>query len=207
MKHVSLLLLTSIVLLFAAPCMAVEHTFRLDDSSATKVEVAGEFNGWHAQAMNRSADGVWTLTVDIPPGTHGYKFLVNEEVWMLDPSNPNRKTVDEVENSAVTVGGAAASAPSLSASGVWTFSYSDPQAQAVFVTGSFNGWNTDANPMTKNDAGVWTATLSLPPGETTYKFIVDGQWKTDPANPSVVEDGQGGQNSSVRAGESQAPAN
>ncbi len=206
MKHILLLLITAIVLLFAAPCMAVDQTFRFEDASATKVDLAGEFNGWHAQAMDRGADGVWTLTIDIPPGTHGYKFLVNDEVWMLDASNPNRKSVDGAENSAVTVVDVAAAAPALSASGEWTFSYRDPQAQAVFVTGSFNGWNTDANPMTKKDEGVWTATVSLPPGETTYKFIVDGQWKTDPSNPSVVEDGQGGQNSSVRVGESQAPA-
>lgn len=175
--------------------------------------------------MRRDASGVWTLTLNLSPGTYGYKFLVNGEVWNFDPANPARTTVAGIENSSVSVdeGGAApadqasqsapastsgsapSGAPVASAPGQWTFSYTAPEAQAVFVSGSFNGWNTDANPLSKNDAGVWTTTVSLPSGQTTYKFIVDGEWKTDPANPNLVEDGNGGSNSAITIENSQAP--
>lgn len=200
MKH-TLFLITSIAALLSGLPRAAQGqtptTFRLEDSAATSVQVAGEFNDWKAAAMERGADGAWTISLDLPDGTHGYKFLVNGETWILDPANPARKTVAGNENSAVTVGAGAAAAPAPSASGETTFSYTDPQAQAVFVAGSFNGWNTESHPMSKNDAGVWTATVSLPPGQTTYKFIVDGQWKTDPSNPTLVPDGEGGSNSAI----------
>lgn len=213
-----------LALLFALPCAAAERTFRYEDPSAAKVEIVGDFNKWEAAPMTRDASGVWTLTLDLPPGVYGYKFLVNGEVWTLDPANPARTTVAGIENSSVTVdeGGAApadqtsqsssantdasvpSDTPAASAPGTWTFSYSAPEAEAVFVAGSFNGWNTQSHPMSKSDAGVWTATVSVPPGQTTYKFIVDGEWKTDPANPQLVEDGGGGNNSAINAGDTQA---
>lgn len=210
---------TCSALVFAMPCMAAERTFRYEDSSATKVEIVGDFNKWEASPMTRDASGVWTATLDLSPGTYGYKFLINGEVWHFDPSNPELKTVDGIENSSITVdaaevpsanqgsqssgSGTMSTAPFASAPGSWTFSYAAPEAQSVFIAGSFNGWNTQANPMSKNDAGVWTTTLSLPAGQTTYKFIVDGEWKTDPANPSLVEDGNGGSNSAVKVDDSQ----
>jgi Glycogen recognition site of AMP-activated protein kinase len=43
--------------------------------------------------------------------------------------------------------------------------------------------------------GVWTSTLQLNAGKHQYKFIVDGKWYTDPANPIVEDDGKGNQNS------------
>ncbi|MBU3666335.1 MAG: hypothetical protein FGM15_10745 [Chthoniobacterales bacterium] len=203
--------------LVAAPCMAVEQTFRYEDAAASKVEIAGEFNDWKAAPMESSADGVWSITLDLPAGTYGYKFLVNGDAWMLDPANPDRKEVDGNENSAVTVGeGAAApvdqasggsppdidgSDPVATAPGTWTFTYAAPEAQAVFVAGSFNGWNTTANPLSEAGNGVWTTTVSLPAGQTAYKFIVDGEWKTDPANPALAEDGSGGNNSVVTIGD------
>lgn len=184
------------MLFLAMPSMAIEQTFRFEDAAASKVEIAGEFNEWKAAEMQRDSSGVWTLTLDIPAGTYGYKFLVNGEVWTFDPANSARKTVEGNENSSVTVGDDSA-ASAQSSPKQWTFSYSDPSAQAVFVAGSFNGWSTTAHPLSKNDAGVWTATVSLPPGETTYKFIVDGEWRIDPANSQVVEDGLGGSNSAI----------
>ena len=61
------------------------------------------------------------------------------------------------------------------------FRYHDPEAEAVFLSGSFNGWNPEAIPMKKNREGVWSAVVSLFPGIYEYRFIVDGLWKNDPA--------------------------
>ena len=35
--------------------------------------------------------------------------------------------------------------------------------------------------MRKNPNGVWTASVELPPGAHHYRFLVDGQWRDDPA--------------------------
>jgi AMP-activated protein kinase-like protein len=37
--------------------------------------------------------------------------------------------------------------------------------------------------------------IPLAPGQYTYKFIVDGNWITDPANPKTAEDEAGNVNS------------
>jgi 1,4-alpha-glucan branching enzyme len=51
-----------------------------------------------------------------------------------------------------------------------------PGAKQVFLVGSFNNWDTRANPMTGRDNGQWTTVLELLPGFYHYKFVVDGQW-------------------------------
>ena len=61
-----------------------------------------------------------------------------------------------------------------------------PHAQAVHVVGNFNGWNDDANPMTKaGEVGIWTCFIpGLGEGEL-YKYMItayDGRriYKADP---------------------------
>jgi hypothetical protein len=50
-----------------------------------------------------------------------------------------------------------------------------PGAQSVTVVGNFNGW--DATPLSDKDGdGIWTASISLPPGRYEYAFVVDGRW-------------------------------
>lgn len=66
------------------------------------------------------------------------------------------------------------------------FVISAPDAQAVFLTGSFNNWNITDHLMAKQADGRWTATLPLTPGRHQYKFVVDGEWVLDPANPIKV---------------------
>jgi retinol-binding protein 3 len=42
----------------------------------------------------------------------------------------------------------------------------------------------------EKDGNTWVATVETEPGKTGYKFIVDGQWITDPDNPkTMVENG------------------
>ncbi len=170
-------------------------SFRFEDAGAKSVALAGEFNNWKPDAMERDSQGAWTKTLELVPGTYGYKFIVDGKIWLNDPVNPARKTVGGLNNSAVVVGDGVfreSTGPKE-----WTFTYTDGGAREVFVAGSFNGWNTTANPLRKNEGGVWTTTVQLPPGETSYKFIVDGQWRTDPGNPKLVPDGRGGSNSAV----------
>ncbi len=55
-----------------------------------------------------------------------------------------------------------------------------PQARSAVVAGTFNNWNTRQTPMRKESGSAWRATLSLPPGRYEYRFVVDGQWISDP---------------------------
>jgi len=55
----------------------------------------------------------------------------------------------------------------------------------VFLVGDFNGWDTQADPMNKR-GGQFSKSLKLPPGKYQYKYIVDGEWHTDPAVPVVT---------------------
>jgi 1,4-alpha-glucan branching enzyme len=53
-------------------------------------------------------------------------------------------------------------------------------AEAVFLAGTFNGWDPNATPMVLGDGGQWTVSLPLAPGRYEYKFVVDGEWCCEP---------------------------
>ena len=44
----------------------------------------------------------------------------------------------------------------------------------------FTHWQQSGIPMHKGKDGIWVATVELPPGSHTYRFIVDGDWRDDP---------------------------
>lgn len=75
------------------------------------------------------------------------------------------------------------------------FVYENPSAKSVFVSGSFNDWNSSRDALSKDKKGVWRATLPLKTGTHQYKFVVDGNWMIDPSNPQISDDGYGGKNS------------
>lgn len=68
-------------------------------------------------------------------------------------------------------------------------------ASKVAVIGDFNSWG---EPVALNDDdgdGIWIAIARMDPGTYQYKYIVDGQWQSDPANPVDIDDTHGGRNS------------
>ena len=73
--------------------------------------------------------------------------------------------------------------------------------QTVEVHGDFapDGWTTGVPMALAN--GEWAADVDIAWNTPVqYKFVVDGVWMTDPANPNTIPDGYGGQNS-LLAGE------
>jgi len=44
----------------------------------------------------------------------------------------------------------------------------------VYLTGVFNNWCSTCEPMTDEGNGVWSSTISLPPGLHEYKYTVNG---------------------------------
>lgn len=61
----------------------------------------------------------------------------------------------------------------------------------VCLAGEFNGWSPDAWPMERGSDGVFRREVPLARGVYRYKFVVDGEWTPDPANPLREEGGHG----------------
>lgn len=78
------------------------------------------------------------------------------------------------------------------------FSYDDTEARDVAVTGDFNTWHPSSHPMKRNGEGRWQKILMLPPGDYEYKFVVDGQWRTDPLNTDQCPNCYGSLNNRLR---------
>lgn len=96
----------------APPAAALEAAavqFVLVAPGASAVTVVGDFNDWSTDAtplQQASGDGLWTVTVPLPPGRYRYGFLVDGTEWVRDPSAPPALEDDFGRpNSVVTVRG------------------------------------------------------------------------------------------------------
>jgi 1,4-alpha-glucan branching enzyme len=82
--------------------------FVLVAPDAKKVAVVGDFNGWDAshvayQAQHRGG-GVWSVTAPVPLGHHRYSFVVDDSLWVADPTAPRVIDYDYgMPNSAIVV--------------------------------------------------------------------------------------------------------
>ena len=90
------------------PVKSQRVQFVLVAPDAKKVAVVGDFNGWDAQHVGYQAQhrggGVWSVTAPVPVGHHRYSFVVDDSVWVADPSAP--RVVDNdfgTTNSAIVV--------------------------------------------------------------------------------------------------------
>jgi 1,4-alpha-glucan branching enzyme len=196
--------------------------FRYKAPAARQVNVAGEFNNWLGTLnggrldpnidpmKDLDGDGIWELTLPLPPGRYQYKFVIDQVDWQEDPSNPET-TADGYGglNSILVVpsnvsykydesyisyslGTSARSRREIPHTFTLT-GHSD--AKEVFVTGDFANWDPSAHPMEKGADGVWRITIDLQEGQYVYKYVVDGDWIPDPDNPDTVDDSYGGKNS------------
>ncbi|MBD0327488.1 MAG: serine hydrolase, partial [Pyrinomonadaceae bacterium] len=72
-----------------APSIKGNTAFRLKGfDDAQIVVLAGSFNNWNqSQTLFAREGNEWVARVDLAPGKHTYKFIV-DGVWMTDPGNP-----------------------------------------------------------------------------------------------------------------------
>ena len=63
-----------------------KQTFAISAPDASVVQLVGDFTQWQQSPINlhKGMDGVWRTTVDLEPGTHHYRFLVDGQ-WHDDP--------------------------------------------------------------------------------------------------------------------------
>jgi serine protease AprX len=64
--------------------------FMYHDHSARQVALVGDFNHWDPSAapMLHEVNGTWMARIELPyPGRHAYKFLIDGEQWVEDPSH------------------------------------------------------------------------------------------------------------------------
>src|SRR5208283_5280432 len=75
------------------------------------------------------------------------------------------------------------------------FSCFAPGARAVHLAGDFNRWNPEKEPLFNlSGRGLWQKSVPLQPGKYQYKYVIDGNWVLDPANPKTIP-GPAGPNS------------
>jgi chromosome partitioning protein len=65
-----------------------------------------------------------------------------------------------------------------------TLTVEAPGAKEVYLAGEFNNWKLDENSRMEQNNGCWTKRLNLNKGSYRYRFVIDGNWIEDPANPT-----------------------
>ena len=62
------------------------QTFSIKAANAMSVQLVGDFTQWQENpiSLRKDAGGIWRASVELPPGTHHYRFLVDGE-WTDDP--------------------------------------------------------------------------------------------------------------------------
>ena len=145
---------------------------------------------WPGTKLSKGSNGLYALTVDFTPSSSNkFNFIFN--------NNAGSQTADLTLSYAQLTsgdtyfvsGGSGTPTkmvlPTVS-DGKVTFTY-EGSGTNVYVAGSMNGWSTSANKLTKSGS-KFTTTMTLAPGQYEYKFVVDGTWINDPANPQTTGD-------------------
>jgi chromosome partitioning protein len=86
-----------------------------------------------------------------------------------------------------------ATAPAVTPDGV-IFTVEAPNAAHVQLAGDFNDWTPDGSDM-EPVGRLWKKMLKLAPGRYRYRYVIDGQWRSDPGNAAVEPSPFGGQDS------------
>ena len=62
--------------------------FTFDAPGATRVSIAGDFNGWDSGStlLKKGKKKIWEKDIALVPGRYEYKFVVDGS-WVNDPNN------------------------------------------------------------------------------------------------------------------------
>lgn len=59
------------------------------------------------------------------------------------------------------------------------FRFLAPRARRVQIAGEFTDWLRNPIEMKPHENGWWSISIRLPLGEHRFRYLVDGQWRTD----------------------------
>lgn len=66
-------------------------------------------------------------------------------------------------------------------------------AKEVHLVGDFNNWRiSNSSLLWQKEEGLWQKRVFLEPGRYRYKFVIDGEWMTDPTNHDIEPNPYGG---------------
>ena len=118
-------------------------------------------------------------------GAAGYRSLTEEVLATEKDAAARRRKINETLASQKPIGEKV------------LFSFKAPDAENVSLVGDFNGWNQDRASMKRDEKGIWRTTHRMISGTYQYRFIVDGEWVSDPANELSTENAFGEKNSLI----------
>jgi hypothetical protein len=159
-----------------------KYPFRIRDSMVTfflrgnlnarRVNLSGSFVNWAPDALFMTkTDSGWIYLVKLGPGKYWYKFIVDgnwtvdkDNQWVENDGRGNENSVYFKTNTLFTLKGMNA-------------------VKRLYLSGSFNNWRPRELQMTGTATG-WEMPIYLADGTHTYRFVADGHWFADPANPN-----------------------
>lgn len=157
------------------------------DLEVLEVAVSGDFNNWLKEGwkMQRVDENRFQLRKKVEDlrgvPNWQFKFVINGSYWM--PSDSLLKKTGAL--GWYNLNNENAPRPTVSDSGNAIFRLKGfTNARRVILAGSFNSWDEQMLQMRRSKDG-WEIRLTLAPGIYEYKFIADGAWMHDPANPEV----------------------
>jgi hypothetical protein len=68
---------------------AIRGGISFDVGDASRVEIAGDWNGWASEPLSRDASGRWVVPPGLPPGVHRFNLRVDGERWVVPDSVPS----------------------------------------------------------------------------------------------------------------------
>ncbi len=151
----------------------------------SQIAISGNFNNWSWEGwkMNKVSPYHYTLRKKVSElngdPNWQFKFVINSNYWVtpntakegalltLDLSNPDKNIKPHPSgNTLFQLEG-----------------YTD--RKQVILAGTFNHWQEHDLEMQRTPTG-WELRLQLKFGTYEYKFIADGEWIDDPANPDKI---------------------
>ncbi len=184
--------------------------FTCEALRSSDVSLAGDFSAWKPLAMQRNRNGIFFYILPIRELEEGvrvrryrYKFQ-SAGIWFHDPRNPQRtddglggyiseyelekedtnrqisfRVLREAKPGSERLVEFAAHEKALGRAA------GRSRVTNVSIVGDFNNWNADHDWLKRDEEGIYRLRLRLPPGEYSYRLVVDGKWVLDPYNPQT----------------------
>jgi len=158
----------------------LQHSFKMLDKIRNDYRNQMFSNIIHVNVKLKEAqnEGLHVFTYDkYCRGAKDYFSLSREIITQENPSNtPQEGNLLEKRMNEILK-------ENLPKLGEITLSVNAPDAKEVYVAGEFNDWKLDENSRMEKNNGCWSKNINLGNGKYRYRFVIDGNWSEDPANP------------------------